>query len=126
MELLAGRRFPLDALDGGASTRCQPAAIPEHVHLHALPFQLRDFLRDVLLEQVHERRNLRRRAIPVLLGEREQGQHLDARFNRPLDRFPHRLHPGAVAERPRQPALARPAAIAVHDDRHVTGGGNRA
>ena len=125
MELLAGRGFPLDALDGGASTRSQPAAIAEHVHLHALALQLGDLFRDVFLEQIHQRGDLGRGAIPVFLGKRKQGEDFDPGIDGAFHRFPHRLHAGPMAERPRQPAFARPAAVAVHDDRHMAGGGNR-
>ena len=119
MELLAVGRVTLHALDGRATARRQAAAIAEHVDLHALTLQLGDFPGDVLLEQVHQRRDLRRRAVPVFLGEREQRQDFDARLDRAFDRFAHRLHPGPVTERARQPAFIGPAAVAVHDDRDV-------
>ena len=49
----------------------------------------------------------------------KSGQHFDARLDRALDHLPHRLHPRPMAQRARQVPLARPAAVAVHDDGDV-------
>ena len=111
----------LHALDRRAAARRQAAAVAKHVHAHALFLQLGDFLRDEFLEEIHECGDFGGGPAPILLGEREQRQHLDARVDRSFHRLAHGLHAGPVAERPRQPALARPAAVAVHDDRHVAG-----
>ena len=109
----------LNPFDGGTARGGEAAPVPEHVDLHALIAQLRHLLRDVLLEQVHERGDLERRTVPVFVGEGKQGQHFHAGLDRAFDRFANGFHPGAVAERTGQPAFTRPAAIAVHDDRHV-------
>src|SRR5690606_35582475 len=76
--------------------------------------------RHVALEQRHQRRDLRPRAIPVLLRERVQRQDLEPDLHRPLHDLAHRLHARRVAARPREPALPRPATVAVHADRHMT------
>ena len=59
------------------------------------------------------------RALPVLLREREQREVSTPASTRALDDLAHGLHARAVAERARHVALARPAAVAVHDDRDV-------
>ena len=61
---------------------------------------------DVLLQQVHQCGDLLGRALPVLLAEREQGQHPDPRGQAPLDRLAHRGHSGRVPQRARERTLA--------------------
>jgi len=87
--------------------------------VYPLSLELLDLLGDELLEQAHQRGDLARRALPVLFREREQRQDFDAGLDRSLHCLAHRRHPGPVAERPRQPALARPAPVAIHDDGDV-------
>src|SRR5262249_49328752 len=59
---------------------------------------------------------------PVLGGKAEYGQPLDAERLGPLDRAAQRRDPRPVPESARQPAVFRPAAVAVHDDGHVERG----
>src|SRR5439155_20425661 len=120
-QLRPRRRLALHPLDRGAAARGQPASVAQYVHAHTLALQLRDFFRDVFLEQIHECGDFGGGTIAVLFGEGKQRQHLDTRVDRAFDCFAHRFHPRPMAERPGQPALARPAAVAVHDDRHVAG-----
>ena len=75
----------------------------------------------VLLQERHERRDLEARPLPVLgrEGVERQRRQLEARGR--LDGRPHGRDPRAVAFHARQAPLARPAAVAVHDDGHVPG-----
>ena len=97
----------------------QALAFSDDAHAHPALRQLRDFLRDILLEQRHQRRDLRGRTLPVLLREGEQRQVLHTGFDRAMHDLAHRLHPGTMAERTRHEMLARPAAVAIHDDGNV-------
>src|SRR5688572_4849252 len=90
-------------------------------HTHALLIQFFGLARDVLLEQRHERGNLGRRTLPVLLRECEERQMLQAHLDRALHHLAHRLHAGAVTERPREHPLAGPTPVAIHDDGNVAG-----
>src|SRR5262249_1613565 len=51
----------------------------------------------------------------------EDGEVVDAEVDRGLDDLPHRPRSRSVARGCRQPPLLRPAAVAVHDDRHRLG-----
>ena len=72
---------------------------------------------DRLPEDLHQRVDLVARPRPVLGREGVDGERLDAEVDRRLDGPPERLRAGAVAGGDRQAAPARPAAVAVHDDR---------
>src|SRR5712691_5602003 len=111
--------LPLDALHRRPRAGREPGAVAQHVDRHPLVLQLGYFPRDVLLEQPHQRGDLGRGTLPVLLREGEQREHLHPGLERAFDRLAHRLHPRPVAQRPGQAALARPATVAVHDDGHV-------
>src|SRR6185312_6205215 len=56
---------------------------------------------------------------PVVGGEGEEGQRADAEIPRGLDRPANGLDARRVARRAGPPPGDRPAAVAVHDDRHV-------
>ena len=73
----------------------------------------------IALEQRHQRRDFRRRTLPVLDRERVERQDLDAETGRRFDDVADRIDPGAVAFDTRQMALRGPAAVAVHDDGDV-------
>src|SRR2546430_5233273 len=75
-------RLPLDALHRRPGAGREPGAVAQHVDRHPLVLQLGYFPRDVLLEQLHQRGDLGRRALPVLFGEGEQREYLDPGFER--------------------------------------------
>ena len=76
---------------------------------------------EVFLQERHERRDLEVRALPVLRRERVERERRELEARGGLDGRPHRGDARAVALHPRQPPLARPAPVAVHDDGHVPG-----
>jgi hypothetical protein len=82
--------------------------------------ELGDLLLQRAQEQIHEDRNLVRGAPPVLAREREQRQVFDPALDRRAHGGAHRFHALAVTGDARQQPLLRPAAVAIHDDRHVT------
>jgi hypothetical protein len=95
-------------------------SVPSHrAHLHALFLELAALLAHVQLQQGHQRGHLALGAVPVLAAEGKEREHLHPRVARGLDGGAHGRHPGAVAELARAPALAGPAAVAIHDDGHV-------
>jgi hypothetical protein len=119
-----------------STTREVPAAgsVPRHVADHAQPDAVLVQLRDLLLEraekELHQDVHFVGGPAPVLAGEREQRQVLDAALDRRADDRPHGLDALAVPGHARQQPLLGPAAVAVHDDRDVprnaAGGGNLA
>ena len=80
---------------------------------------LLDLLLERAQEQVHQDRDLFRRAAPVLAREREQREVVDAALDAGADDAAHRLDALAVTGDARQQPLLRPAPVAVHDDRDV-------
>src|SRR3990172_5948005 len=93
--------------------------LAEHAHLLSLPLELVRLPLDVLLQERHQRRNLARGPLPVLLREGEEREHLEPHLEGPFHHLAHRLHPAPVPQGARQPALARPASVAIHDDGDV-------
>src|SRR5262245_26860298 len=75
----------------------------------------------VALEQRHQRRHLGHGALPVLDREGVEREHLDPEARRRLDDVADRFDPGAVPLDAREMPLRRPPAVAVHDDRDVSG-----
>src|SRR5690606_30344578 len=110
---------PLDLVNGRPRSRREPVEIPEYPNLHAPPPQLVTLPRNVALEQRHERGDLARRPVPVLLRERIQRQDLDPHLHAPLHRLPHGPHPGRVAPAARQSPRPGPTSVPVHDDGNV-------
>src|SRR5439155_20343006 len=84
--------------------------------------ELVDLPLDCLVEQAHERSDLRAGPSPVLGREHVHTEHFHpetlAGIHDPL----HRPHARPVAEAVWAPALASPAPVAVHDDADVAGG----
>ena len=81
--------------------------------------QRRELRAQIPLQQHHQRADFGGRPLPVLDRERIERQHLEAEPRRGLDHVAHGVDAGAMAFDPRQVALARPAAVAVHDDGDV-------
>jgi hypothetical protein len=70
-------------------------------------------------EQLHQPADFLFRPCPVLAGEREQGQRLDAAVEADVDAEVDRAGTGTMADQPRTAATFGPAAVAVHDDGKV-------
>ena len=86
---------------------------------HALGLQLGGLASHGRLEQAEQAGDLVVGASPVLAAERVQGQDTDAATDRVTEHAADRFDTGAMAIELGQLPLARPAAIAVHDDRDV-------
>jgi hypothetical protein len=121
MQVRAAARDALDLVDPAARPGRQPVEVAVHVHLDALPLELRRLALHVCLQQTHERVHLALRAIPVLGGEGEQREDGHAGLDAPFDDLADRRHAGGVTLVARQAAGARPATVAVHDDGDVAG-----
>ena len=74
-----------------------------------------------MLEQPHERRNFVRRALQIFSRKGVERQVADAQLARRVNDGAHRLHTPAMTLDAREPALLRPAAVAVHDDGDMVG-----
>ena len=92
------------------------ADIAQDADADVLAVQLVQLLGEVFQQKPHQRANLLGGALPVLSGERIDGQGLDAQVIRMPDNLAQRLHAGLVAKGTRHAALLRPAAVAIHDD----------
>src|SRR5690606_19719773 len=97
----------------------QPVGLTEHAYAHALRLQLRTLFHEIALQQPPERGALACRPSPVLLRARIARAHADAGLAGPLDGPAHRAHARRMTPTARQAAGARPAAVAIHDDRNV-------
>jgi hypothetical protein len=86
--------------------------------------QRRQIVADETAEQAKQVADFGRRARPVLRTEREDRQIKHAEFMGRANDPAQRLDAAAVAFRARQTPRGRPAAVAVHDDRHVQGTGS--
>ena len=81
-----------------------------------------DFGFQVVAQKPHQEIDFRLRPLlPVLLGERVKRQRGNADPGRSFDGRAHGRDARAVSRNARQMAAARPAAVAVHDDRNVPG-----
>ena len=72
-----------------------------------------------LAKQADERIDFDLGSLPVLFAERVKCQRRDAEPSRRAHRCANRISPALVAQRPRLAPHLRPAAVAIHDDRHV-------
>ena len=84
---------------------------------HALLRQVGQLAVDRLAEDLHQRLDLVGRARPVLGGERVHRERFDAEIDCSLDDGTQRSRAGAMALGDAHAVRARPAAVAVHDDR---------
>src|SRR5207302_4602227 len=84
-----------------------------------LPQDRRPLLHEVLLEEHHEEVQLGLRPLPVLAGEAVEGELADAEAAAFLDGGADAEDALGVALDALLAALARPAAVAVHDDGDV-------
>ena len=91
-------------------------AATDEAHAHALLDQVGQLALDRLAEDLHQELDLLGRPRPVLGRERVDGERLDAKVDRRLDRARGARAP-ARWPAARQAAALGPAAVAVHDDR---------
>ena len=111
--------------DQAAQLRVEGRHVADHAHPDAELDQLVDLAPQRADEQLHQRRDLVGGTAPVLGAEREQRQVLDAAFPARLQRRAHGVDAAGVPEHARLAPGLRPAAVAVHDDRHVPRHGRR-
>src|SRR5690606_14880943 len=95
------------------------AEIADEAQADVVAVEFVDLVRERAEEQLLQRADFAGGAFPVFAGEGEQGQRTDPAAAAELDARTHRLLSRAVAERARPAPCARPAAVAVHDDRDV-------
>ena len=112
-----GRRVALGVLDQLPDRGRAAIAPADEAHAHAHAGHVGELAPDRLGEQVEQAAHLVVGPVPVLGREREDGQRVDTQVEAGLDGPPQRSRAGAVAGQHRQPARARPAGVAVHDDR---------
>ena len=72
-------------------------------------------------EDFHEGGHFRRGTTPVFTRKGKDGKRPDAEAHRRLHHAFEREHPLAMAFRTRKKPRSRPTAVAVHDDRNVSG-----
>jgi len=99
----------------------EDACLPDDLQPDAVRMQLLDFTAQDAPEQFHEQRDLVFRSPPVLRTECKQGQETDASLGARLDGPPHGFNPTLVPGESRQPPVARPSPVAVHDDCNMPG-----
>ena len=116
--LVRGRRV-LEPLHLGCERRREPVATADEAHAHALRREVLELAVDRLGEQVEQVGDLVGRPRPVLGRERVHGERAHAEIDRRLDGAAQCTRAGAVPREHGQPATAGPAAVAVHDQRHV-------
>src|SRR5690554_1580865 len=119
LQSITVRGQALDLCHSRARAGWQPVGLTEHAYAHALRLQLRTLFHEIALQQPHERGDLACRPIPVLLRERIEREHAYAGLDGALDGLAHRAHARRMTPKARQAASARPAAVAIHDDRNV-------
>ena len=100
--------------------RAEGGGVPDQPELDALFLERRQLAIEIEAHQAGQVCDLFGAALPVLRRESVEGQNLDAVGDRRLHRAPHRLGARLVPGDARTPALLRPAAVPVHDDRDVT------
>ena len=93
----------------------------EEPHADALGAELVGLVADCLRQQPEQAGHLFVGPGPVLAAERVQREHRDAAPDRVAQQLADRLDPGGVPLEVGLAAGARPAAVAVHDDRDVAG-----
>src|SRR4029079_18388330 len=93
----------------------------DHADPDTVLVQIGEVATDEAAQQAKQIVDFLARTRPVLRGEAEQSEMGYAELLRGVDRAPYALDALAVAFRARQTALGRPAPLAVHDDRDMTG-----
>ena len=101
--------------------RGQPVHLADGDEADVVVHDLVALFDDVVAQKLHQRRDLLDGALPVLRRERVQRQRPQAHLARGANHLAHGLGALAVTLDARQAVLLSPAAVAVHDDRHVAG-----
>src|SRR5205814_8098606 len=96
----------------------------DDAHAHIALDQLIDVAAEIGAEQAHQSAHLGLGPLPIFGGEGEQGQVFQPHVATGAHGFAHGGHAGIMSGFPRQVALLRPAAIAVHDDGDMLGKGS--
>ncbi len=113
----------LGRLDAGHQPRRHSFAAPDETHPGAALVQIGHLRLDGVDEEVHELLDLARRPRPVLAGEGEDRDLLDAEVEGMLEHATQRLDPGAVTGGHGKVTARRPPPVAVHDDGQVAATG---
>ena len=100
-----------------ASPQSRRSAGPAHADAHRI--KLVPPSSDHIAVEAHQPANLVRRTVPVLGGEGVSREVFDADLDGPLDHVEQRRFSACVTFGPWQIPRFRPAAVAVHHDRHV-------
>ena len=106
--------------------------VADRIEANPVVDHLLALLGEKLSQERHQTGNLIRRPIPVLGGEGVERETGNPRFPGAGDDFFSRHRPLPVPLQPGKAALLRPAAVAVHDNRDMSGerffggGGHRA
>jgi hypothetical protein len=111
----------LGLLDQAHDIGRQAVALANEAQAHAALVQLGDLGPQVAAQQAHQAVDLVGGTLPVLRGEGIDGEVGNPQLDRRRDGVPQGLGAASVARRARQPTGLGPAAIAVHDDRHMSG-----
>ena len=99
----------------------QPPDLADDFQPHVVFVQLGRFGFQVMDEIFHQRVHLLLRPVPIFGGKGVEGQVFDAQLAGVADDGAGGFRPLAVALDAWQPALFGPAAVAIHDHRHVLG-----
>ena len=94
----------------------QPLPLADDADADVVGVELGEIVPDEALQQAHQVGDLLGRTAPVLGREAVDGQVADAEIAGGAHGAADRLDAAPMALEPRQPALGRPAAVAVHDD----------
>ena len=97
----------------------QPPDLPDDFETHVIFIQLRRFGFEIVDEIFHQRVHFVLRAVPILGGKSVEREIFDAEFAGGADDDARRFRALPMPLDARQPALLRPTAVAVHDDRDV-------
>ena len=116
--IVLGQMFCL--ADARANLLPEAFDIADYLEAYTVLVQLLHLAIERREEQVHEQPHLLFRAPPVLARKRKQREVANTVIAAGLDQIAHPLHALTVAGDTRQPAPARPAAVAVHDDGNVS------
>src|SRR5208283_2012542 len=104
---------------GNIARKPRPRA--DHAHTHIVGVQLGEIIVNEAVQERHQALHLFLWTGPVLDGKGINGEIPDAELDRGAHGSPQRLHAAPVAFYARQAASRRPAAVAVHDHRNMTG-----
>ena len=88
-------------------------------HPNAILDQLGRFAAAVLPEEPEQTTDLCWRSLPIVTGERVEGERSDAELRRRPHDIPDTVDAGKMPAPPRLALVSGPAAVAIHDDPNV-------